>query len=301
MRVHVQRTIAIVTGLVLGGGTVWAVLDTIDRPATVDTPAVRVTTPVIAGTSLRFGGAGTGDLDRVKIALTAASRVNVGATDFTVELWVRGRRSDNASTTCAPGDAGWIEGNIVVDRDVYGAGDRGDFGMSLAAGRVAWGVSSGAAGATLCGVTDVLDGEWHHVAVTRTAVSGALVIWVDGRLDASVPASPATGDVSYRVGRATAWPGSDPFLVVGAEKHDAGPAYPSFNGSIDDLRVSTTVRYTARFTPPTRPHVVDADTAALYGFDEPAGATVDDAVGTSDGVLRVGPTGPRRERDTPFG
>ena len=296
-RTHTAVAASVATVLV-AAGTVGAVIARIDRPARVDVPAVRLVER--AGTALRFGGTGAGGVDRVTIALTSSTTADVGATDFTIELWVRGRRADNPSTTCSPGDAGWIAGHIVVDRDVYGPGDLGDFGMSLAGGRVAWGVSRGAAGATVCAATDVLDGAWHHVAVTRRAADGALAVWVDGRLDASVPASPATGDVSYRVGRSTPWP-ADPYLVLGAEKHDAGPEYPSFRGDIDDLRISTVVRYSAPFSPPKRPHAIDAATAALYRFDEPGGTAVVDAGGTSPGVLRVGPGGPTRIDETPFG
>lgn len=293
--------LAVVGAVVAVGASAFAVITAIDRPATVGAPAERVDPPGDAGTSIVFGGTGSGDVDRVKIPIDAGTGVNVGATGFTIELWIKGRRADNTATRCATGDSGWIDGNIVVDRDVYGAGDRGDFGLSLANGRVAWGASRGGAGATVCGSTDVLDGRWHHVAVTRTAANGALAVWVDGRLDASTPSSPATGDISYRVGRATSWPASDPYLVFGAEKHDAGPAYPSFTGSIDDVRVSTTVRYAAAFDAPTEPHALDGATAALYRFDEPSGTTVVDAAGTSDGVMKIGTGGPTRSADTPFG
>ena len=43
-----------------------------------------------------------------------------------------------------------------------------------------------------------------------------------------------TGDVSYRDGRSTTSP-DDPFLVIGAEKHDAGAAFPSYHGWIDEV------------------------------------------------------------------
>ena len=36
---------------------------------------------------------------------------------------------------------------------------------------------------------------------------------------------------------------NDPYLVLGAEKHDAGSDYPSFHGWLDELRVSNVVRY----------------------------------------------------------
>lgn len=297
------RLVAVVGAvLITAGGVAYAIVS-IDRPATVTQPAVRVTTPPTAGTSVRFAGTGTNDVDRIKIPLDPARPVDVGVGDFTIELWIKGDLADNPAAGCSAGDAAWITGHVVVDRDVYGDGDRGDFGLSLLGGRVAWGVSRDSSGATVCGSQMVLDGEWHHLAVTRAAATGRLQVWVDGQLDGEVLTSPATGDVSYRDGRPTSWPDSDPFLVVGAEKHDAGAQYPSFAGLIDDVRISTVIRYTGAFTRPAAPHPVDSHTAALYRFDEPGGTVVVDEVGASPGELRVGgPAGaPTRSPDVPFG
>jgi len=126
-------------------------------------------------------------------------------------------------------------------------------------------------------------------------------IFVDGQLDAS-GAGP-TGDISYRNGRSTAYPNSDPFLVFGAEKHDAGSDYPSYSGLLDDIRISNVVRYTGAFTRPTTPHAVDGSTVALYRFDEGSGTTIIDEAGGSPGERRFGgsPAGPVYVTDTPFG
>jgi hypothetical protein len=231
---------------------------------------------------LRFGGTGSGDVDRVKIPLRAGSAANIGAGDFTIEFFLRGVASQNRGTGCQAGDAGWITGNVIVDRDVYGPGDRGDFGVSVADGRIAFGVSNASTGATVCGRRMVLDGRWHHIAVTRRASDGRLQLFVDGRRDGSVIGP--TGDVSYRVGRATPWP-NDPFLVLGAEKHDAGAEYPSYSGGFDELRLSTVVRYSAPFTPRLRPFRPDAATAALYHFDD-RGSRARDAAGDAHGSIR---------------
>jgi hypothetical protein len=102
------------------------------------------------------------------------------------------------------------------------------------------------------------------VAATRNTASGALRLFIDGQADGPA-VSGATGEVGYRNGRATAHPNSDPFLVLGAEKHDVGLA---FHGWIDELRISHVVRYSGAFTPPGAPFNTDANTAALYHFDE---------------------------------
>ncbi len=255
------------------------------------------------GTSLRFFGNGVDDIDRVKIPLDApgtTKRVDVGATDFTLEWWMRALPGENPANDdgCGAND-GWITGNIVFDRDVYGPGDLGDYGVSLKGGRVAFGVAAGGSGITICGVTDVTDGAWHHVAVTRQASNGRLRIYVDGVLDAEALGS--LGNVSYRDQRSTSYPNSDPFLVIGAEKHDAGSEYPSYRGWIDEVRLSTILRYTGGgFTRPLSAFVTDGHTAALYHLDEGAGDVVGDGSGgASHGTRMVGgdPAGPEWSGD----
>ncbi len=240
-----------------------------------------------AGYALRFFGTGQGDVDRVKIELNGPA--NIGRTDFTLEFWLKANPGENASTTASCGAPdGWITGNIVIDRDTWGAGDYGDFGLSLANGRVVFGVARGEVGASICGQIVVTDGAWHHIAVTRSASSGQIRLFVDGRLDGE--ASGPTGDVSYRTGRATAY-ANDPFLVIGAEKHDYDPAtYPSFSGWLDEVRLSTVVRYLGDFARPRTPFQPDADTAALWRFDEGSGELIGDAApgGASAGRLKAG-------------
>jgi len=257
--------------------------------------------------SLRFFGNGVGDIDRVKIAIDAPNRpANVGAADFTIEFWMKAVAADYPATppACTEGGENWINGYILLDRDVFGAGDFGDFGISIYGGRVAFGVAVGGPADTICGTTSVVTGVWRHVAATRNGATGQLRILVDGALERTGGGPPGTA--SYRNGRATSYPNSDPFLVLGAEKHDAGPAYPSYRGFLDEVRLSTSIRYPAPFAPPSQPFATDAATAALYHFDEGTGTTLGDASGAaggpSNGVVRVGgsPVGPVWSADTPF-
>jgi hypothetical protein len=252
------------------------------------------------GYALQFYGNGTGDIDRVKVRIDPHTPADVGG-DFTIEFWLKTTASGGTCTPGASGD-GWITGRTIIDRDVYGGGDHGDYGIALASGRICFGVAQGASGRTIYGSTTVANGQWRHIAVTRNASSGQMQIFVDGQPDAS--GTGPTGDISYRNGRSTAYPNSDPFLVFGAEKHDAGPAYPSYIGLLDDIRISNVVRYTGAFTRPATPHVVDGSTVALYRFDEGSGTTISDAAGGgSPGERRFGgsPAGPVYVTDTPFG
>jgi len=269
-----------------------------------------------AQSSLRFHGTGAGDVDRVKIRIddpaTAAPGppADVGATDFTIELFLRATAAENSApaVACGPG-IDWIFGNIVLDRDRYNQ-DR-KFGVSIAGGVVVFGVSGDGTGdLAICGATDVLDGAWHHVALTRRRADGRLAIFVDGALDAE--GDGPDGDVSYPddgvPGDFCGGPcvNSDPFIVLGAEKHDAGPAYPSFAGHLDELRISNVLRYASSFAPPAAPFAPDASTTALYHFDEGTGDVVGDssgaAGGPSEGERRFGgsPAGPEWSSETPF-
>lgn len=272
--------------------------------------------------SLRFQGHGgrAGDSfafpDRVKIPSAPPAAVNVGAGDFTVELFLRGTSADNPNggATCGPGIA-WVSGHILVDRDRFNQGRK--WGMSLLDGRIAFGVSSSSVDYTLCGSEEVLDGAWHHVAVDRRASDGRMRIWIDGVLDASAPggAGMPAGDVSYPTNAipgnfcspdggagSAACASSDPFLVLGAEKH--GFSGINFSGSLDEVRLSSALRHAAPFAVPTEPYEADAATAALYHLDETSGDVVSDASGRGGTGTRFfggdPPAGPIWQSDSPF-
>lgn len=261
-----------------------------------------------AGTyySLKFYGHGTGQIDRVKIPIDAPEvPADVGG-DFTIEFWMKAASADNTSGACTPGGNNWVNGNIIIDRDIFGTGDFGDYGISLYGGKIAFGVASSATNQTLCSTAGVADNAWHHIALTRIQTSGQMRIFIDGALDAT--GTGPTGDVSYHNGRVTAYPDSDPYLVFGAEKHDAGSSFPSYNGYLDEVRISNNVRYSATFTRPIAPLPADANTLALYRFDEgPAGACsggiLDSSTGgASGGACSYGgdsPSGPVYTTDNP--
>jgi hypothetical protein len=267
--------------------------------------------------SLRFHGNGVNDIDRVKIRIDDPATVapgppaDIGDTDFTIEFWIKGSIGENPAEPQACGsELAWIYGNIVLDRDRY-LQDR-KFGLSLAAGIPIFGVSpEGVGGASICGAASILDGQWHHLAVQRRAADGWLWMFVDGAEVASEDGP--EGALSYPddgvPGPYCGGPcvNSDPFIVFAAEKHDAGPTYPSFSGWLDEVRFSTVLRYSSSFTRPSSAFMPDAATAALWHFDEGLGDTILDASGApggpSNGRREYGgsPAGPEWANDTPFG
>lgn len=263
--------------------------------------------------SLRYFGNGVNDIDRVKIRVDDPDNNNpgppadIGATDFTIEFWLKATADNTAGQINCGNNYNWINGNIVFDRDRFNQGRT--FGVSLGAGRLAFSAqNAGTSSTTICGTTDLRDGLWHHVAFERRRSDGFLWIYVDGALEAS--GDGPDGDISYPD---NGNPGnfcsgscdfSDPFIVIGAEKHDAGAAYPSFSGWVDEVRLSDILRYSGNFTPSAQAFVSDSNTVGLYHFDEGAGDFIGDSStgGLSPGERRFGgnPAGPVWDTDTPF-
>jgi hypothetical protein len=273
------------------------------------------------GYSLRFYGSGTGDIDRVKIPLDNPPKpVDVGGSDFTLEFWMKASAAENPAgpISCGAND-NWIYGNIIFDRDRFSL-DR-KFGLAIAGGLVVFGVTGvGDDKQVICSTTTVLDQQWRHVAVQRRVSDGRLWLYVDGKLDAETDGP--DGDISYPDGAAPSEPGGDfcqgpggawrgrcmnePYLIIGAEKHDVGSEFPSYSGWLDEVRISNVLRYNAAFTPPDSPFIPDANTVALYHFDEGRGDTISDSTnaagGPSNGERLVGGpnNGPEWSTDTPF-
>jgi hypothetical protein len=268
--------------------------------------------------ALRFYGTGANQQDRVIFLVDdnapgpdASTPLDLGAGSFTIELWLRGRLEDN-DTESAGGDVElpgipWIDGNIFLDRDVF-CGTQRDWGASVAGGFVRFGADTGdppstGTALTIEGDVPVLDDGWHHVALVRDAAAGRLHVYVDGTLDFSSSPGQTSHELSYpndgvpvtgdcATGQVTpyGW-----FLVLAAEKHDAGPAYPSFAGTLDEVRAWSTARSPSeiaatwdRLVPPDSPGLV-----AAYRFEEGAGTAIADTstAGSPTGELRSGVPG----------
>jgi Concanavalin A-like lectin/glucanases superfamily len=273
--------------------------------STTGTSTGKPTQEAQMGYSLRFSGSASSDVDRVKIPIDPQVVADVGR-DFTIDFWVKAEPGANATSTCQAGSDGWTYGNVLLDRDVVEAdGDYGEYGVSVGGGRIAFGVGRGGRTQTLCGLIDVADGRWHHVALTRRASDGQMRIYVDGT-ESAQGVGPA-GDISYRDGRPTASP-QDPFLVLGASKRDGGEGSQGFTGYVDELRISTRIRYQSPFDRPPAAFTADADTALLLHFDEgptgPCASTVTDTSGKGTHAQcrhgGNGAPGPLYTLDVPF-
>ncbi len=125
---------------------------------------------------------------------------------------------------------------------------------------------------------NILDGRWHHLAVTYNEGGDRKAkIWVDG----------VEGSYSYSVASTGNYV-SDAAnnLMIGA-RYDG---LARFDGGIGWVRVSNTVRYSSTFTPSVVAPGVDANTIAQWNMAEGSGTAIDNVEGTAgrDGVLANG-------------
>ena len=276
--------------------------------------------------SLEFVGLSSADehnyVGRVRIPIDDPNNsdpgpaVDVGATDFTIEFWMR---TTVAGPSISCNSNSWINARIIIDRDRYNQGRA--YGIAIADGSIAFGVDSASSSETVCGDTNVADDTWHHIAVQRRFSDGRLYIYVDGALDEDEDGP--DGDVSYpNDGYPESFCGpssnqacleSDPYIVIGAEKHDADvDTYPPYIGKIDELRFSNNLRYsTSGYSVPMNDFPdTDANTVGMYHFNEGSAGSncatntsIFDSATASTGHCRFGGTpqaGPIWSGDTPF-
>lgn len=253
-----------------------------------------------AAYALRFYGNGTSNIDRVRIPLDTggtSTAADVGAGDATYETWIKFDRADNTADITGGGDA--RNSNIFFDRDIWGHPRGWVMGLTRSGSNtfVCWGCADISGNwTTIIGNTNVGDGNWHHVAFTWQQSTRTIRMYVDGTEQTNTRTlESGNTNLSYPDGYDPGTGQNNPYLVLGAEKHDAGASYPSYNGYMDELRISNNRRYTGNFTRPDRVFSVESSTVALYHFDDNTGTVLSDsASGNTDGELLVGgsPSGP---------
>ena len=166
----------------------------------------------------------------------------------TVELWVR------TTSKQAP----------LVNQDIIGFPSQGlaDWLIWVAPdGGIVAEIGAGGAPHSVVG-PDITDNAWHHVAMTFDA--SALTLFFDGQRYGSVAVPPGVQNYDAGAGvQVGSWPSGDTQGV---------------DAQLDEIRVSTVVRYSNDFVP-VRRHEPDAQTAALWHLDEGTGNAVNDESG----------------------
>ena len=139
--------------------------------------------------------------------------------------------------------------NGGADTCGYGLILYSDDHISILLGNVDWGISDSV----------LHPGVWTHLAMVRN--NGNWSLYLDG---SSIAMSRLTNQTPKT-------PNTD--FYVGAANHSNS----FFNGAIDEVRISKVARYTSNFTPQSAPFTADANTVALYHFDEGSGLTTADS------------------------
>jgi glucose/arabinose dehydrogenase len=256
--------------------------------------------------SLQFSETGATQVElRIAIdddaaGLDASAPCDVGAQDFTFELWLRASAAAHPAPGAGPGaelpGSAWSTTHPLVDRSLPGLGGPA-FGLGIAGAHVRFYTGAGANGSdaehVLEGGVPVLDGAWHHVACVRDAASGRKSIYVDGSLDSTSSANASRADLAYpNAGLGAAAGALGPVLVVGAAK-DA--AQPDYDGGIDELRAWTVARTPAQILASYERAlpVANSGLVGAWRFEEGSGSAAADtsAAQSPAGVLYDGAPG----------
>ncbi len=181
-------------------------------------------------------------------AQAAAGAAGPSTGDATYELWAK---------TATPSDAG--ASPVVYLGGGQNAPGEVQFSIYCYPDRlgVEWATSQALEVATTCN-----DGAWHHIAVTRAtnASQYQLTLFFDGQ---QIGTKAGTNSSPAGVLTVGGWAGYLPTIA---------------DVQIDEVRISSSVRYLSSFTPSKR-FTPDTSTVALYHFDEGTGTTSADSSG----------------------
>jgi hypothetical protein len=268
----------------------------------------------VVGTSSSGIAVPLAKLDEEAVALPP----DVGRTDFTVEMWFKlDAGLALPASTCNNNPTNNFTGRFLIDRDMLGAGDNGDWTLTVFDGVIGFGAGLSTYGRAVClSVAGWDPGEWMFVAGMLQHGDGGPNGNV--RVVAYQPATdrtweeisspqdvPEASDFSYDESRL---PETEPLnaeIRLGGTKWltersgQCQDVCSGMSGHIAEVRISTVLRHAIGSAPmPSAPFEVDDSTVALYHLDESDGQTAfDSAVVATDGQL-VGDS--RWSSDNPF-
>lgn len=153
----------------------------------------------------------------------------IGSGPMTVEAWIAPNPIDGA-------------------RGIVAKTEQSEFGLFIEDGKPSFWVYVGNGYAIARAADPIAMTQWHHVAGVHDGQTAAL--YINGDLVATVPAKGAR--------RVNALP-----LMIGSEVDRNGHPVSSFNGTIDEVRVSSVDRYKGEGFTPAHTHARDDDTIVL--------------------------------------
>ena len=172
----------------------------------------------------------------------------MGSGDSTVELWFK-----PMATTMT----GSLHG--IINKRNFGSVGAGTWGLGFNASNnsIYFSEMNDVPGITTLttAASTITRGAWHHIAVVR--YSGIIKIYINGTLRATAA---NTSTVNYSLNAES--------VRIGDWDSQGGNQLQ--NAFVDEIRVSTTARYTTSFTPTTTAFTTDPYTTLLMHFEENA-------------------------------
>ena len=160
----------------------------------------------------------------------------------------------------------WINLDVTTDESIFGIND--EWFLRIESG-VIWfrtfGASNDGDGSSLS------TGQWYHVAAEWyvDTTNGWIATFLDGTLTKNATSITDTS--------------SDTANVFEIGEINAGS---NFDGTMDEIRVSNSIRYSASFTASRQEHVSDANTVGLWHMNQGSGATAFDTTSNqNDGTI----------------
>ncbi|MFH0797352.1 MAG: LamG domain-containing protein [Candidatus Omnitrophota bacterium] len=175
----------------------------------------------------RFGSAVAFHGESGFIRLGSISKtLDLGTGDFTIEAWIKGNSFKSECAIFADGAITYIPGIFLF------VSSRGD-GMVRA--QICFSPGGSENNVNLAGAaTVVTTGEWHHVALVVKR-SSSMAIYLDGKENGKI-------DISAKAGASLS---NNEEGYIGAWGNN--PGWNSFDGLIDELRLSNIARYESEF------------------------------------------------------
>ncbi|HMM60231.1 MAG TPA: LamG domain-containing protein, partial [Candidatus Rifleibacterium sp.] len=159
------------------------------------------------GGALKFNGTTT----RITIPRSGTAAVN----DFTIACWVK--TTDSGS--------GIEQYNAAPILNAEGTPSQNDFSFGIdSGGKLTYGDGNGSSDKNTRTYKTVNDGNWHHVAVTRTKADGTVKLYVDGIIE-RIDTCNSGNSLDHKTDIYVGW----------AEHKSSGSKY--LNGQIDDIRI----------------------------------------------------------------